>query len=88
MSSALKALIDVKPFKEELIIENTGDLVTPSNLFTDLDVFKQNLLNMQDIMPTKIVGITTYGLTKTMITRTQMIDANTITGYLTAKCSE
>ena len=88
MSSALKALIDVKPFKEELIIENTGDLVTPSNLFTDLDVFKQNLLNMQDIMPTIIVGITTYGLTKTMITRTQMIDANTITGYLTAKCSE
>ena len=26
-------------------------------------------------MPTKIVGITTYGLTKTMITKTQMIDA-------------
>ena len=39
-------------------------------------------------MPTKIVGITTYGLTKSMITRTQMVAANTITGYLTAKCSE
>ena len=39
-------------------------------------------------MPTIIVGITTFGLTKIMITRTQMIDADTITGYLTAKCSE
>ena len=31
MFSALNALIDVKPFKEELRVENTGDFVTPSH---------------------------------------------------------
>ena len=36
MSSALNALIDVKPFNEALSCEKTGDLVTPSSLFTDL----------------------------------------------------
>ena len=36
ISSAWNALIEVKPFKEELNCEKMGDFVTPSSLFTDL----------------------------------------------------
>ena len=36
ISSALNALMDDKPIKEELSCEKIGDLVIPSSLFTDL----------------------------------------------------